>query len=443
MRIVWEHLKLVPQRDKSYLSPVFALFMVWMTVLTGSVQLLLLIPFAMVPSFAGMYCDIAARPVSFCLPGYRDQARTLILIGAALNGMAFTAFSVSIFQLDEWNWPFAGWIAFIGFLVGFAFTLLSAGPHYGLLVLSPVVRRVFSIPGVIGILIILAGVIGYPWLIWPVTLLTSVWICIFAWYRLDNAHDVARAHRMTTEDAIAKRAKAGRARMAPGWIHDFFLAQILRHHPLGTWRYIWASFYRTFGPLLFSWRRVLVGAFLLSLLLLRPVAEVTFVLMGFAATLVDLPVTSSMLLPAGRRERFLATVVVTLALSLLLVVVATATVCFSGMIVMPLGLHARSLGTSLHRVWLACTLVPWVCAWRLRGCGRSRTGNEISTFLYEVVMLIFPTLVLFTCDWPAQPRYLLFGAVGASGWALFLAVLQYACTRGDLVGPKPLKGGQL
>ncbi len=57
-------------------------------------------------------------------------------------------------------------------------------------------------------------------------------------------------------------------------------------------------------------------------------------------------------------------------------------------------------------------------------------------------MLTFLPLVLFTCDWPAQARYLLFGTVGASGWVFFLAALQRVCTRGDLLAPKPLKGGR-
>ena len=145
-----------------------------------------------------------------------------------------------------------------------------------------------------------------------------------------------------------------------------------------------------------------------------------------------------MLLPGGRRERFLATVFVAIALSLLLMLVAMLAVCLSEMIVVLLGPGAQSLGTRIHSAWLACILVPWLCA--LRSCrpGTLPIGNILRGGLYGIATVT----PVFLCLPGYRPvRVIILAVIAVSGWAVFLRFLQRLCTRGDLLGPKPLKGG--
>ena len=92
MNIIWTNWKLVLLRGKASLSvPVMMLVFL---VAFGARQgvLFFLFYLAFVHPFLGVYSDVAAKPFSFCLPGYRGLLRKMVLSDAVLGGLAFAVF---------------------------------------------------------------------------------------------------------------------------------------------------------------------------------------------------------------------------------------------------------------------------------------------------------------------------------------------------------------
>ncbi|MBN2130966.1 MAG: hypothetical protein JW741_15800 [Sedimentisphaerales bacterium] len=269
-------------------------------------------------------------------------------------------------------------------------------------------------------------------------------VIVFLWLRLGDMQYVARGHRIIIEDALDKRAQVGVTRTAPDWTDDLFLSWARQHPPLGVQRYVWASLYATFGGVFSYWLWILAGLVAGSVVLglaPRPVAEIAFASLGFAAVFVDLPATSNMLLPGGRHERYYATVIATVVTTLLLLILAVGIAALSETIGIGLGAGAESFGFRFHSVWLVCVFVPWIVTLQL--CGRRFRRIESRTPAIAVGLASLMVLRLFFAihRWPAQKCLLFFAGVFVCGWAFFLLTTGHLCVGGSLVERRLGAGG--
>jgi hypothetical protein len=170
-------------------------------------------------------------------------------------------------------------------------------------------------------------------------------------------------------------------------------------------------------------------------------AEIVFLLLGFAAAYVDLPVPSDLLLTGGRRERYHGTVVAAVATSLLLLALALAMAALSELIAMGRGAEAHSMGFRFRTAWLACVLVPWMCAFQLRGFPLLQIENRGSVVTRGAVILMAVGLPAEISGWPMQVRLLVFAGICLCGWAAFLWAARRVCLRGSLVAQSVRAGG--
>lgn len=249
---------------------------------------------------------------------------------------------------------------------------------------------------------------------------------------------------MTIEEAMARRTPVRLWRATPSRAGNWLLRRAKRYRHLGLRRYIWASSFRTFGLVLSYWRWVLAAALVEVLILVMAptsLAEAFAVSLGLAAVLLDLPATSSMLSSGGRRERYYGTVIAALVVSLLLVMLALFVAGLSVIVAIALRVETGVLGLHLFSPWLACTLVPWTCAWQFCRYAPAGIEKKTSVLLGGYVITMALSLLLNVLRWPMELRMLAFASFCLLGWVVFLCVLGYVCARGCLVRPNRRSGG--
>jgi len=431
MSIIWTTWKQVPLWVRLCLS-VSSLLLIVLTAFVASNGFLVLLCFWMyLRPFSFVHSDAAAKPFSFCLPGYRDSARVGILVDAVLIGLAYAAFGVRLILPEQSFSSIAAGRALMWFLLGFVISLLWAPPGF-FTVVAPL-DAVLSIAFAIGVMMAMWVVVWHSLLFWLVVALTGVVVCVCVWWRLRDARGVACRHRRIIKETMEKQAQIGVERTVPSWAGDLLLARAERKTPLGTWWCIWAGLYRAFGPVLCYWKEAVTMALVMSVVLGlagRAVAEVAFASMGLIAAFVDPPARSTMLLPGGRRERHYATLVAPIATTLLLLVMAAGMAILSEIVAMRFGPSAERSGVRLGSAWLACVFVPWIFA--LKPC---RFGPFRITRRSTPILLVILALLVFRRFVPdAQMRMFVYAVAGLCGWVLFLLVLKYACTDGCLAG---------
>ncbi len=104
MSIVWEHCKLAARWHKTYLALGFPLLLgmfAWLVFGLYGASLESLVLVSLMSPFSMMHRDVGARPLSFCLPGYRDLARAMVLIDAVLSGLALAGAFVLMFRIGR------------------------------------------------------------------------------------------------------------------------------------------------------------------------------------------------------------------------------------------------------------------------------------------------------------------------------------------------------
>lgn len=209
--------------------------------------------------------EMTARPLSFCLPGYRQSLRWL-RITAALPWGVFFALMEAPFLWRQWHSPrvenpglFAVCLSLgSAFLVGAALSLALWGSRLIFSRLQWGILALASFPlGILGFAVWLS-VDAHTTSFRVVAAPVGIIVIVFFWLRLGNMRCVARGHRAIIEDAMDKRAQTGVKRTAAPWTGDLFLAWARQYPPLGVYRYVWASLYRTFGLVLSHWKWALV-----------------------------------------------------------------------------------------------------------------------------------------------------------------------------------------
>lgn len=381
---------------------------------------------------------------SFCLPGHRESVRRLCFSCALLVGLACcllwmgTEFEVP--HSDQSGDPI--WQAIVlsalgSFLAGMAAFLVVTASRFVLAPLVWGILALLSIP-LFGLGVLAAyDICEHPRVAIPV----FAAVVVFFWIRLGNVQSVTRGHRAIIYQAMDRQTQAGVKRTAPAWMGGLFLDWARRCPALGLERYVWASLYRTFGRALSYWKWAILGALAISLLLVpasREAAEVVFAALGCAAVFIELPVTSALLVPGGRRERYCATAMVVLATSLLLVTLGLGIAGVSELIAMGFGAAAQDLGFRFSTAWLACVFVPWIGILQLRG--RAWQGIEELAMVVVIGVLALQLLSqsVNILEWFIRMRLLAYAGVCLVGWAFFLLRLRRVCARGCL--PKKSHG---
>ena len=469
MRIVWTNWKLALWRH-CYAGPLALLFLVGFklvmdrigpndpdagsaSVFDSTLYLALLMALPLSGWLHGVSTherETTARPLSFCLPGYRQSLRRLCVTAAVPWGVFF-ALMEAPFLWKQWHLLRVGNPGLpdvslgLGsvFLVGAAASLAVCSSRLVLSRLQWGILALACLPlGILG-LIVWLSVDRHTPSFQVVAALVSILVIVFFWLRLGNMQYVARGHRAIIEDAMDKRTQVGVTRTPPSWTGDFFLAWARRSPGLGVRRYVRASLYQTSGLVLSYWKWALAGMLAVSVVLAlgtRPVVEIVFASLGLAAVFVDLPATSNMLLPGGRRARYHATVTAALATSLLLGVLALGIAGLSEIVAIGLDTGAESPGFRLRSAWLACVFVPWMCVLQLRASGSVGIVNRASAILVGLPSLVAFRLAFELSGRPAQLHFLVLASVCLCGWALFLLTLKHVSTRGCLTEQKVRSG---
>ncbi len=388
--------------------------------------------------------ETTAKPLSFCLPGYRKSLRGLTLLAALPWGLLLAFLEAphlwdrAYFTQGVSPEPLHVCLRFAGvFMVGVATCMALRGSRLVLSRLQWGLLALASFPPGIAGAVLWIGIDTHVTASRVIAGAMGIAVLIFFWLRLGNMEYVARGHRSIIQDAMDKRSQTDVKTTTPSWMDGLFLTRARRCPYLGVDRYAWASLYRAFGPVFFCWKWTLAVALVLLVLLAAPFemgGEVALLSVGLLAVMVDLPVTSSLLLPGGRRERFNATLITLLVASLFLIPLALGLLALSQVIGVMFEEGRAGFVVRLRSIWLATVLVPWMGLLQLRGYRQLRIENRASAVITIVlIMMIFP-MFLDLANWRSDARLLLYAAIGLSGWLLFLLLLRYLCFRGALDG---------
>ena len=452
MKIIWTNWKLMWQPDcyrrQLFLLVFFALMIYRWHGETGSEEsvrslfdyswyfaLMMVLPISGILYAVIRHCnEVTAKPFAFCLPGYRQSLRGLLFIATLPWGVQFVLFQLPAVW-KRWHFPDGAPPALFdvclclaaAFLIGAAVSLAVHGSRLALSKLQWGVLALASFPlGILAVGVWLgAEVDSRP--LWIAAVVVSILTIGFFWVRLGDTVYVRRGHRNILADARDKRTQVDVKRTAPDWADDLFLVWAEQYPALSTTRYVWATFYRTFGLLLsyWFWMLLILGGLVFALQMGGGDAvEMVLLPLGLVAAMVDLPTNSSLLLSGGRRQRYYATLAVVVVLSLSLTAVAFAVVCVSGIIANGGGAGSGQLGSCLGSIWLATVAVPWIAALRL-----FKVTNLATEILTGLVVILAVHQILTDMATPM----LCFAIVAAVGWVFFLGILQYTCAQGGLI----------
>jgi hypothetical protein len=382
--------------------------------LMGFVGFLLLIG----PGFAILrfQYSVPAKPMFFCLPGYRESLRALTFSAAIVCGAAWSVLQEPLGHdatSMEIGLHMAG-----DFLTGVVLCLALGGTLRWILS-----RRVFAalrlaaIPLLFVVLTVLSYARDAPLVIWPVFIPAFTVACAFAWIRLGNPECVKRGQRTILENAIARGPAPGPPGTTLPWVEKWLESQVERQSYLHAGRYVWSELYAAIGRLLHYWKWVL-GAILGCAWILgdmgQSAANVVFAASGFLACMPRSPVLSPMVLPGGRKERLKAALGAAVAGSLLLMAAASAVVVLSWLLTLLLGGAPADGGLRARSVLRACLLVPWFSAFGLLG-SRMPSLGQVGLIIGFMVAFAQPFLTAAAPILPSWVQWIAPAGVPAAG----------------------------
>ncbi len=403
--------------------------------------------------------DALVMPLSFTLPGYRESLRPASFVRAVRWGAVFALVLFSYLWWYRWllgdcppdlpepSLMMGPGIAEIslnmvgGFLAGMVVCLFWVNSQ--LLWSRRRWPMILLAVGTIGIAYVaLSHGERHPFVIWPILIALSVFFCGFFWWRLGDMAWVKSGHRETLVHKIGgswgievrtavvscrigglRGTEAGTA--VSSWWKDLFLGGMRQGNATAAARYAWAWFYRVFGPAFSQWKWIaislLAGVLVLGYLN-RLFVGMLFVSLGLLIAGDIWLVSSTMLLPEGRREKYYLTIASGGLATLLLMAVSAGVVALSWLFAaflpsIPWGAHPlQYTGFSLRNVWLACLPVPWFPVVMLVLAMIVLSLRLVVPFLMLLIVLFlmgkeFPILHVG----PTLLPILL-----ASGWAFFL-----------------------
>jgi len=389
--------------------------------------------------------DTADKPLSFCLPGFRESLLKRHFLVATIVGLALSTyplvpilFHYSRHLPGDMDLVTTGLGMTAGFLAGVVLALVMGTLRF---VFSPLVYNIImllSIP-----LVLLAVVVGLAFMEYPLIGIPLCAVaCVFFWSRLGDMQRVHHAHRTIVQEVLRPGVETPRRRRAMEYRVDaLFRRRMERYAYLSAGRYCWDELYRLFGPLMCRWRTVLfwlaVAAVVLSLLG-EAIAGLAFLLFGLVVLTMHLPLVPDhvLLLPVGRRERSAATVLVAGGISVVHVAFGAVVIALSRLIGLVAGIlplerlgFASSLKIDPACFYWPCLLVPWAIASRLL---RGPAARIIQVAIVLVIVLLWAEVYL--CDmvlpWGLHASY---ACVLICGWLFLLVVARARRRAGDLI----------
>ena len=404
--------------------------------------------------------DILSKPFSFCMPGYRNLMRRLILgIGIVINlllGLIFFRyheFGILYILLIVLAGGFAGMIAYL-LSIWCAFLARTMAPLGALLFylivlpstlndkyLQPVAEIIFSYP-----LLVIGGGIAACVAVWN-------WVGGDSLARRYCGQEVLSAADSWGNIKIGgMRRKIILEKSSPRvfWVYDrverLFLAGMQKCHPLSAKRYIIGAlhvvsgsiycFPRTMPVLLFM---LILGILFFGYIVPARFGVLLFMIPALGVLQIDLIPHRSMVLPAGRAERYYGVLVSGLAVTGVstLLVVAMALISFLLVGRLP-DITVQGNVLSFHAIdprgfYFSLFLMPLALA---LGIFFSRKLFSLFMGLAAIIALMVVTArVVFELMTALLFPESMVGAVAlvAAAWIIFALVVGYHCRRQSLV----------
>lgn len=341
---------------------------------------------------------IAAKPFSYCLPGYRESFAKLHFSASLLFSGSFVLVEI-LRAHGHWpsRFPDVGWRS----MVCKTLSMILMG-MVTFLAIETTRLLLFRLPRTLSVL---GSVVVF-----------YVGLVVF--------------HSVRTDRVVVER---------------LFVSQMARSAPLGTARCLWGALYLTFGPALLFWKWMLLAVLAFILVCSRGGPEavaVIFIALGIMAWFVPLRFRSSLLFPTGRRERYITTAFVAVVTSTAFVMLAGAIAGLS-LFVAPLWPDSSPFSAADIR-WsgalLPSLVLPWSFALQLLGF---QTPGLLAVLVGRLYLLDVVSRLSARIDWLARAHSPLLAVVCISAWPLFLLVLRRICMKCSLVPTRTRTGGPL
>jgi hypothetical protein len=404
---------------------------------------------------------VAQAPFTFCLPGFRESLRRRCFGTAALMGLGGALFALSLLPqvhkvAEDGDLTHVCLQVACGFLMGMTAALIMGASRLilprldwgiALLVLIPLLTIAPAF------MLLMDSPVAYS----TIAILISAALCVFVWLRLGNRDGLKRGHRMLIADATERRGETAPenatkwwshhadAVTVPPWAESLFRGWMTSCHYLGAGRYLCGSLYEAFGPWFSYWESILFGiaaaALALGLMGSAIAPSIALLYFVFAYRVIRLPVTSTLVLPGGRKKKCYATLAAALATSLLLLGAAVAVVVLARVGVLLLSGSAAPAADGLaHRVTeLAGLLLPCVLAPTTLGIQLTHEEGRITPIVWGLSFASLVLILLWRSTWPDWLGLGLLVAMFVFGWSFFLLALRAACRRWDIGQPRPAR----
>ncbi|MGE5294316.1 MAG: hypothetical protein ACM3VT_05760, partial [Solirubrobacterales bacterium] len=272
--------------------------------------------------------------------------------------------------------------------------------------------------------------------------LLPLWLLlgVFSWIRLRDMRYMGDGHRVFIQRQADRCVRVFRkGRLGPN-LESLFLGQMRRCGWLSAGRYCWGEIYENV-VITWSYKTGLIAFAVyasLQCIIAKELGGLALVLLGLFALGVRLPLTPErvLLLPAGRRERALATgsvaVGTSVALAILGVIAVVASQVFSLLVCALSDEYPDSailVGIDLAWFYWPCLLAPWVIASRLF---HGWTSRAVQGGIILASVLVWAGTYLYGAV-PTWRIHAVSVSVWVAGWLLLIVALRAISRTGDLL----------
>jgi len=412
----------------------------------------------------GLQKDILTKPFSFCLPNHRQIPRAFIFwIGGVVNlflGCVFLGYPGLGFPYVLLVILAGGFVGIIAYFYG-AYASFQAVPTPAAGILGLLIPcTIFFVKWDI---VLQSIIIHQPIMVIVLSALVCVWVwrllgrdflarkycgklimgMLDSWNRTKiEKYKQARADRNMTESKVKFFEK----------VQEFFLGKMERYGFLSRGRYIWGNIYMVFGKLFGFWNIWHVLGFLGTIIFLvlffgfigpsendKRMIGFLFIVPALSICSLDLMPYRTVLFPAGRRDKYYSTLILSVILTLLaglLVLLMTGISVFLETMLPEFSFRGGPIlsyyGMDIADFYIYLLFVPV-------------TLSLAAAFPRTKPWFIIVLVVVFMQGWIISKIVLkqslvkLIGPVSISGlialcWIGFLVVLHYICMRRPLVG---------
>ena len=413
------------------------------------------------PFLAGFLATIVQisvfnKPVSFCLPGHRQNAKKVLLIISIIASMIFAFISAILLFGNQWPTMIAlfFFINLIFFLIGVELTLITKK------VLIIVWFVIFAPSLYIRPYEVLGGIIiEHPFILVGIGLLS----CILVWLKLNFSQihrNICAVPQMPigglwnreklekyNQYRIAVHKGKIKGEIKPS-IEKYFLNKMNKYKYYSIGRYIWGNLYKYYGPQISNIQPLSI-LFIFGLIFTFGYARESsifalFMLVLMSTVFVQLPIYSTMLVSDGRKERFYSSIGLSIAYTIyiFLFCISIITIIHIAKPLMPdITLSERTYkfyALSYTFNLLPLIIVPLVLSLKL-------FFHKKLFLLFMAVILIYMSFVAFIIvmekilnikvrEIPSiviNPASVIASIVML--WAIFLAVLRRVCFKRSLI----------